>query len=394
MTTPVSRLRAGDLVPLATVGLRSRRTRTALSTLGIAIGIAAIVAVLGITRSSQSELLSRIDRLGTNLLTVADLGGNEEPLPPTARTSIARTDGVERVTATAQLQDTGVYRNDRIPGGQSGGLEVRVTETTLLSTLDGHLAAGRFLTSATSGYPVVVLGHEAADTLGIAHLDPATRVWLGGRWFTVAGILQPVELAPEIDRSALIGTGVAGSLGYTGHPTRLYLRAAVEHVTKTAGLLARAVNPQAPENVAVTRPSDALESRLLVADSTTSLLLGLGTVALLVGGIGIANVMVISVLERRTEIGLRRALGATRPHIATQFLLESLLLATLGGLTGTILGAGATYITAINHHWQPLIPPTGIAAGLGAAVLIGALAGLYPATRAARLAPTDALRSA
>ncbi|GAA4556824.1 ABC transporter permease [Planotetraspora kaengkrachanensis] len=394
MTTPVSRLRAGDLVPLATVGLRSRRTRTALSTLGIAIGIAAIVAVLGITRSSQSELLDRIDRLGTNLLTVAELGGNEEPLPPTARTSIARTDGVEHVTATAQLHDTGVYRNDRIPAGQSGGMEVRVTETTLLSTLDGHLAAGRFLTPATSGYPVVVLGHGAAETLGIAHLDPATRVWLGGRWFTVAGILQPVELAPEIDRSALIGTGIAASLGYTGHPTLLYLRAATEHVTKTAGLLARAVNPQFPQEVAVTRPSDALESRLLVADSTTSLLLGLGTVALLVGGIGIANVMVISVLERRTEIGLRRALGATRPHIATQFLLESLLLATLGGLTGTILGSAATYITAINHHWHPLIPPTGIAAGLGAAVLIGALAGLYPATRAARLAPTDALRSA
>lgn len=397
MSTPASRLRAGDLVPLATVGLRSRRTRTALSTLGIAIGIAAIVAVLGITRSSQSELLGRIDRLGTNLLTVAngtDLGGDEAQLPPTARTSIARTDGVERVTATAEVQDADVYRNDRIPGGQSGGLEVRVTETTLLSTLDGRLAAGRFLTPATSGYPVAVLGHEAARTLGIAHLDPTTRVWLGGRWFTVAGILQPLELAPEIDRSALIGTGVAGSLGYSGHPTRLYLRAATEHVATTASLLARAVNPKEPETVAVTRPSDALESRLYVADSTTSLLLGLGTVALLVGGIGIANVMVISVLERRTEIGLRRALGATRPHIAAQFLLESLLLGILGGLIGAVLGSVATYITAINRHWHPLIPPTGIAAGLGAAVLIGALAGLYPATRAARLAPTDALRSA
>ncbi|MGI8335056.1 ABC transporter permease [Actinomadura scrupuli] len=391
-----ARLRGADLVPLATIGLRSRRLRTALSMLGIAIGIAAVIAVLGITRSSQSELLTRIDRLGTNLLTVADgndRGGIEVPLPPTARTSIARTDGVQQVAATAELPDLGVFRSDLIPDRQTGGIEVRAAETALLGTLDGRLASGTFLTEATARYPVVVLGHAAAEGLGISRLDAPTRVWLGERWFTVAGILQPLELAPEIDRAALIGIPVAGEFGYAGHPTRLYLRADTRQVNATSELLARAVNPEAPETVEVTRPSDVLESRLLVADSTTSLLLGLGAVALLVGGIGIANVMVISVLERRGEIGLRRALGATRQHIAAQFLLESLLLSALGGLLGMLLGILITLGTAAQRHWPPQIPATAIVMGPAAAVLIGALAGLYPAARAARLSPTDALRS-
>jgi putative ABC transport system permease protein len=397
MTTPQSRIHPVDLLPMATTGLRSRRLRTALSTLGIAIGIAAIVAVLGITRSSQSELLGRIDQLGTNLLTIATgqtVGGAEAPLPVTARLTSAHTDGVERVTATAILDGLNAFRTDKIPAVMTGGLDVRTTEPTLLTTLDGHLAAGVFLTAATSRYPAVVLGHDAAAQLGIAHLDPATRIWLGGHWFTVIGVLQPLELAPEIDRSALIGMPIAAAdFGYDEHPSRLYVRADTRRVAQTAGLLSRAVNPEEPNTVDVSRPSDALTSRVLVADAGTSLLLGLGAVALLVGGIGIANVMVISVLERRTEIGLRRALGATRRHIAVQFLLESLLLAALGGATGTTLGALITYATALNRHWQPLIPAASIIAGLTAALAIGTLAGLYPAARAARLQPTDALRA-
>jgi putative ABC transport system permease protein len=396
---PRSRVRSVDLLPLAFTGLRSRRLRTALSTLGVAIGIAAIVAVLGITRSSQSDLLSRIDRLGTNLLTVAvgqSMNGDEAPLPVTARLTTARSDGVEHATATAELSDPTlhVFRTDKIPPVRSGGLDIRATEPTLLTSLDGHLAAGVFLTAATSHYPAVVLGHDAAVALGIAHLDPGTRIWVGEHWFTVTGILQPLELAPEIDRAALIGMPIASSyFGYDDHPTKIYIRADSTRVTQTAELLARAANPEVPSDVNVSRPSDALTARLLIADSGTSLLLGLGAVALLVGGIGIANVMVISVLERRTEIGLRRALGATRGHIATQFLLESLLLAVLGGLAGTALGALITYLMAVNRGWQPLIPAVGIVGGLSAALIIGALAGVYPAARAARLQPTDALRA-
>ncbi|ETK34079.1 ABC transporter permease [Microbispora sp. ATCC PTA-5024] len=393
---PGSRLRPADLLPLATVGLRGRRVRTALSTLGIAIGIAAIVAVLGITRSSQSELLTRIDRLGTNLLTVTagQSMGDEVPLPATAGLGVARTDGVERVAVTAVLAQVHVYRSDRIPHTQTGGLDVRATDEDLLTTLDGHLAAGVFLSAATARYPVAVLGHQAAVQLGVVRPGPGIRVRVGGHWFVVAGILAPFELAPELDRAALIGLPAARDVfGYDGHPTRLYVRADTARVAQTVDLLARAVNPAEPPAVQVSRPSDTLTSRLLVADSGTSLFLGLGAVALFVGGVGIANVMVISVLERRAEIGLRRALGATRPHIAGQFLVESLVLATLGGLTGTALGALITYLTALQRGWPAVVPSGAAALGLGAALAVGALAGLYPAVRAAGLPPTDALRA-
>jgi putative ABC transport system permease protein len=398
VTEPVHpRLRPGDLPPLATVGLRTRPVRAALSVLGVAIGIAAIVAVLGITRSSQSDLLARIDRLGTNLLTVANgqtLGGDAAELPATAAATIARTDGVLRVAATAELGTMQIYRTDRIPVYRTSGLAARAVDPALLATLDGRLAQGSFLNRATARYPAVVLGHDAAEQLGIAHVDPGTRIWLGRHWFVVTGVLEPFELAPEIDASALVGFQVAARyLGYEVPPSRVYVRTDTERTAMVAGLLGRAANPEHPETVTVSRPSDALAARLAVANAATSLFLGLGAVALLVGGIGIANVMVISVLERRAEVGLRRALGAARRHVAAQFLAESLLLGAAGGATGIGLGILATYAVALQHHWRPLVPAAAAWAGLGAAVLIGAVAGLYPALRAARMAPTDALRT-
>jgi putative ABC transport system permease protein len=393
-----SRLRPADLLPLGTVGLRTRPMRAALSALGIAIGIAAIVSVLGVTASSQAALLSQIDQLGTNLLIVVDghsLAGGEVPLPATAPATIARVTDVTQVAATAELTAVHAYRSDLVPATRTGSLSVRAATSTILSTLDGALVSGRFFDAAAAQYPTAVLGSEAAARLGFEPTtNSSTRVWLTGHWFTIIGILAPLPLAPEIDRSVLIGPDEAATdYGYDKHPTRIYVRTATDQVQAVSGALARAANPAQPSSVQVSRPSDTLTARLAIARSGTSLFLGLGAVALLVAAIGIANVMVIGVLERRAEIGLRRAIGARRRHIAAQFLTESLLLSTLGGLAGVGLGTAITAALATNRGWTPTIPTTATWGGLAAAMTIGAIAGLYPAARAARLTPTDALRT-
>jgi putative ABC transport system permease protein len=391
-----STLRAADVLPTSTLGLRSRRMRSVLSGLGIAIGIASIVAVLGVTRSSQSHLLAQIDRLGTNLLTVAnaDAGGEMEfELPVSAAPMIRQMPNVLSVAATAQLAGAYAYRNDQVPTGQTGGLSVRACDAGLLGTLDASLLSGRF--ANPGAYPVTVLGYDAATILGINRVGPSTRVWLGGHWFTVAGILKPVPLAPEIDRSALVSFAAATRLlDHDGHPSRIYLRATPDRVPDVVDLLAATANPIDPARVTVSRPSDALTAQLAVKESGSTLILGLGAIALLVGAIGIANVMVISVLERRSEIGLRRALGAARLHVAAQFLTESLVLSTLGGAAGLLIGSTITAAIAHDRGWTILIPAPALWGGMAVAITAGALAGLYPALRAARISPTDALRTA
>jgi putative ABC transport system permease protein len=395
---PRSLLRPRDLLALGTTGMQSRRLRAALSALGIAIGIAAIVSILSITRSSQANLLSQIDRLGTNLLTVVNgqtIQGQEAELPRTAAPMIGRVDGVEHVASTAELANVDVYRTDKIPGFETGGLAVRVADPNLPSTLNGNLRQGVFLNDATAHFPATVLGYQAAKSLGINGVSPTTRVWLGGHWFTVVGILDPLPLAPEVDLSALVGPAIARRLlGYDDHPSRIYIRAMTSRVVSVADILGPTANPEAPDEVSVSRPSDALAARVEVASSSTALFLGLGAVALMVGAIGIANLMVISVLERRAEIGLRRALGATRRHIAAQFLTESLLLAAVGGTLGLLAGIGITIGLATVRGWAVAVPMIAVWGGLGAALVVGAIAGLYPATRAARMAPGDALRTA
>jgi putative ABC transport system permease protein len=392
-----ARLRPGDLAGLATVGLRTRKLRASLSALGIAIGVAAIVAVLGLASSSKALLLAEISRLGTNLLTVTNgtnLAGEPAELPDAAPGMIGRLPGVTSVQYTGAVSGASVYRSPLVPSIDDDGLTVAASSLGLPAAVGASLAQGGYLDAATAGEPVAVLGAEAAQLMGVDRIWPGERIWVGGMWFYLTGILGPATLAPQIDNSVLIGFPAAEKyLGLDGHPSEIYVRTVNTQAATTAvgNLLAAQANPENPGEVTVSQPSDVLTAQADAAGAFDTLFLGLGAVALLVGAVGVANIMIISVLERRQEIGLRRALGATRGQIRTQFLAEAILLALAGGAAGDVAGAAATALYAHAKGWPAVVPAEAWAGGLAAAVLIGALAGLLPAIRAARLSPTQAL---
>jgi putative ABC transport system permease protein len=391
------RLEVSDLARLSTVGLRTRKLRAGLSALGIAIGVAAIVAVLGLSASSQAGLLAEINQLGTNLLTATNgqsvTGGTVE-LPTAAPAMIGRINGVQKVQSTGTVNGVGAFRNPFIPSVDTNGLTVEATSLDLLPVVATTVADGHYLNAATAEEPVAVVGATSARLLGIDRVYPGERIWVGGQWFYLAGILRPAVLASDLDSAVLVGYPAAKKyLGFDGHPSTTYLRAQNERVNAVDNLLAATANPENPSGVNVSQPSDALVAQADAKSALNGLFLGLGAVALLVGAVGVANIMIISVLERRSEIGLRRALGATKGHIRTQFLSEAVLLGLLGGVVGVALGAAATVLYANTKHWATVIPTEAWAGGIAASLIIGALAGLIPALRAARLSPTQALWS-
>ena len=395
---PQSRMRMRDVAALAAQGLRGRPVRTTLSASGVALGVATIVAVLGVSSSSRAQLVAQIDALGTNLLTVApgqSFVGQNVTLPHQAPAMVKRIGPVLAASAIGDVHaNVNVYRTNRISSANTNGITVYAAQTALVATLQGHLVAGRFLSAATEHLPAVVLGESAATALGIDRADGSVQVWLGGHWFSVVGILDHLQLAPELDRSALVGFPIAAQLlGADGSPVEIYVRTNPTSVNAVRSVLAATADPSAPQDVSITNPSDALVARADASAAFQSLFLALGAVALFVGGVGIANVMVISVLERRGEIGLRRALGARRAHIGVQFVAESTLLAVIGGTAGAVLGGFTTAVYAAARHWSAVVPASSLAAAVAAALVVGAIAGLYPAARAARLAPSEALRA-
>lgn len=395
-TKGIRRLHASDLMRLSAVGVRTRKLRAALSALGIAIGVAAIVAVLGLSSSAEAGLLREISELGTNLLVVQNgqtIFGQPTELPKTAPAMIARIDSVTQVEETGSISGD-VYRSPLIPAIDTDALSINAASLGLLRAVGTTLVQGTYLNAATAEEPVVVLGAAAAQRLGIDRVFAGERIWLDNMWFYVAGILKPAVLAPNIDSSVLVGFPAADRyLGFDGHPSTIYVRAQTGQVNAVDNLLAATANPRSPSDVDVSRPSAALIAQADAQGAFDALFLGLGAVALLVGAVGVANIMIISVLERRSEIGLRRALGATRGHVRAQFLAEAILLALIGGVVGVGAGALSTAVYASAKHELVVIPALAWGGGVGIAILIGAVAGLWPALRAARMSPTQALWS-
>ncbi len=392
----VRRLRSSDLALLATVGLRTRKLRAALSALGIAIGVAAIVAVLGLSASASAGLQDEISALGTNLLIVQNgqtLAGQPVELPRAAPAMIGRIAAVTRVQQTGSI-NANVYRSPLIPTIDTSALSLNAASLDLPHTVGTSIAQGSYLNSATAHEPVCVLGAAAAQRLGIDRVFSGERIWADNSWLYVAGILKPARLAPDIDSSVLVGFPAAQRyLGFDGHPSTIYVRSQTDQVNAVDNLLGPTTNPENPSEVNVSRPSAALVAQLAAKGAFNNLFLGLGAVALLVGAVGVANIMIISVLERRSEIGLRRALGATKSHIGVQFFSEAVLLALLGGAIGDGAGVLSTVIYAHSKHELVVVPVLAWAGGIWAALLIGAIAGLWPALRAARMSPTQALWS-
>ncbi|RLL67952.1 ABC transporter permease [Streptomyces sp. Z26] len=390
-----ARLSPRDVLHVGSGGLRSRPLRVVLSALGIAIGIATMISVIGVSASSEEQLMRRLDQLGTDMLVATPgksvFSGEEVELSRNAVGQVARIDGVQHAGATGTV-DADVRRNARIPADDGVGVSVQAASEGLLKVVRGEVGSGTWLNGATGRYPAVVLGHVSAERLGVGRAGQ--QVWLGDRYFTVVGILDPLPLAPELERSALVGWDAAEELlGFDGHPTAVYERSASDAVSAVRDLLPATIDPQNPQDIEVTDPSAKLQARAASEGAFDSLLLGLGGIALLVGGVGVANTMIISVLERRYEIGLRRSLGAARGQIRIQFVTESLLLSGLGGAVGVVLGAAATALFAHVDGLPWVVPAWSVAGGFGATLLIGTLAGLYPAVRAARLSPTLALHA-
>ncbi|MFD4832030.1 ABC transporter permease [Streptomyces uncialis] len=389
-----SRLSARDVLRVGAVGLRARRARVVLSALGIAIGIATMVAVVGLSESSRADLMARLDRLGTNLLTAEaaeDPSGTRVKLAKSAVAMVERVGPVQHATATADV-DARIRRSDVVPRERTAGVIAQAARTDLLSTLGGEVDRGVWLDGAGERLPVTVLGARAANRLGVTRTGET--IMMDDIRVVVVGILKPIELVPALDRVAMIGFPAAERyFGFDGHPTTVFERSTDASVEDVRAVLARTVSPGNEAGVTVSRPSDALAAKAATDEGLTNLMLGLGAVALLVGGVGVANTMVISVLERRQEIGLRRSLGATRGAIRLQFLTESLLLSALGGVSGALLGAAATGGFARVQGWTAVVPPWSLAGGLAATLVIGVVAGLYPAIRASRTHPTVALNA-
>jgi len=398
-------LRPADLLRTAGLGVTSRPQRTALSALGVALGIASLVALTWAAASNQAELLRQLDEQGADLAVVSPtLGPDNQPIPvhDAAPEMIARVHGVAQIGVLEHPPEgLGVFRNELVPPQETNGLTVAVARPNLFDAVGAELAHGRWFDDATRALPTVVLGATAAERLGIA--AAGEQVWIGGRWYGVIGILESSGLAGGgLNTAAILGDRwVRAAYGDPaapagedpiGHVAQIFVRAEPGRIGEVSSALAAAASPGAPHQVDVAGLLDLAAARATADDALATLGLVLAGIALLVGGVGIANTMVVTVMERRGEIGLRRALGARPGQVATQFVAEAVALSLLGGLTGAALGTAAAVVIAFANQQPVAVPLPALVAGPVVAVVVGAVAGLHPAMRAARTPPTQALK--
>ena len=396
-----SKLRARDALSLGTLGLRTRKGRTAMAAIGIAIGVASLVALVGIINSGEADAQRDLLDQGIDVLELTpgtSFADEPELLPGAAAAIDTHMRDLVDVVASIRRVPATLRKTDFIPEVETGGIRlfsVNEDDLDLLVPLRGGVAHGRFHDAATVRVPTVVLGADTAEVLGFDELYANPTVHISGNEFAVIGVLEPFTISQglTLNRAALIGSPVAENLfDADDNPERIWVQTDLDVIEMVRELLPRQANPEAPGEVSVS--SLDLEAREIISENFESLLSLLVVVIIVVGAIGVGNIMLISVLERRGEIGVRRALGAQKKHIAVQFLIESMLLTLLGGLAGIAVGLAVVTATTRVLDWPMTVQLSFIGVGLAVTLGVGLVAGLYPAWRASRMDPAEAVRPA
>jgi putative ABC transport system permease protein len=387
-----------DLVGVALKGLTARKVRTLLIMLGPIIGVAAMVCAIGLTESAKGELQAQLAQLGTNLI-IAQAGGTFGSQNPTfPENAVARVESVSSVSAAAATANLSGVVSVPVQGAkdyyEAFPAPVRAAGVGLPSVLQVPMISGRWLDLADLQLhtSAAVLGEGIAKQYGYLPGESRT-IRLNNANFAVVGVLGPVALDPELDNAVFVTEWSAKHvLGTNGEPNQLYIRAAPGATQSTANAIPTAISLGGPDQVSTQIPSDVLQAAAQANKTLQEVALLAGLLALVVGGVGIANVMSISVIQRSSEIGIRRAVGHSRSKIAAQFLLESLFVGLLGGLGGAGFGVAIVYGVSAVAGWVAVIDYGTIPLWMGLALLVAVGAGLFPSIKAARLEPLETLR--
>ena len=388
-----------DLVGVAFSGLVARKMRTALLLLGPMIGVAAIIAAVGLTDSAKGDLKRKVAELGTNLIeaTAASSFGTSDPTLPEDAVERARTVvDVESVSAVVELTNVVVTPYEAVREFfETVPVPVLAADDALPAVLEVPLVSGRWIDEfdEVSGARSAVIGIGLAREFEVLPGEVRSIV-LGDHEYAVVGVLDSVELEPAFDNAVFIPFSAADEDFVADDilQNKLYVRAREGTEDTTAEALKVAVNLGGPDEISTELKSEALELASQSDRQLQLIVVAMGLLAIVVGGIGIANVMSISVIQRSAEIGIRRALGHTRGTIAAQFLLEAVVVGVLGGILGVAVGVAAIGVGVVAAGWVFTLQPILVPAGIAIAVVISVFAGLSPAVRAARLEPLETLR--